>query len=274
MKFSDSHNDALYKFKSFKSLKDYVFNQIEKTDADKIFCAYYSYNNQPNCGVKDMKNRFNLINSLSNKIVNSVENSWFLNKNNIDEFISLKPFCCTLTHNYSNNLCGGALEDFGFTKWGKQVVQILETNGIIIDTAHMGKKSFYQFIEITQNPLFNSHCGFDYIFSHPRNLTNEQISFFKQSKGYIGLAFYNKFFGEKLNIELLSNYIIEFINKYGDEILGIGTDFNGIKKYYYPTDIKNYNDFVNLEKKLKEKNIDNNIINKFLNLNLKQKIRT
>lgn len=269
MQFCDAHNDLWYITKGdFNLMKQYYDKSIVRTGGNKIFCAYYSKNEQKDAGINEMEECFKKIRALGERAVPTVENGWFLSPNNIEKFIELKPFCCTLTHNESNSICGGAFSDAGFTNWGKEVVKILEQNGITIDTAHMNQKSFYEFVDLTNMPIFNSHCGIMHFFDHPRNLTDEQIEIFVKSRGYIGLAFYGNFFGKQIVSIDLANAVLWFTENFGYDTLGLGTDFNGMDEQYIPNDIKDYDRLSVLENRLKNGGMDNRNIQKFFNDNL------
>lgn len=269
MQFSDAHNDIWEKSGGNKDVIKFWFdNKIKNSGANKILCAYYSKNNQNDEGIKNMQKCFSVFNKLGDKIVPTVENCWFLTPKNIDAFINLKPFCCTLTHNQTNTLCGGALDSGGFTTFGKEIVKILEKSNIIIDTAHMNRRSFYEFADLTTKPIFNSHCGFCSFFNHKRNLTFDQIKLIVQSKGYVGLAFYSKFFGKDITSDDLSQALIWFLDNFGENTLGFGTDFNGVDEDCLPRDVKNYLQLDNLYDMLLDKQLKNSTISKFFNENL------
>ena len=269
MEFCDAHNDILHVTRNEEELKKY-FDKQKKNNAKKIFCAYYSQNDDANVNINNITYCFNLIKKISDIAIPTIENSWFLTPENLEEFIKLKPFCCTLTHTKSNNLCGDAFDDNGFTDWGKEVVKIFEQNDILVDTAHMGEKSFFEFADMTTKPIFNSHCGFDFEFVYPRNLSNEQIKIIEESKGYIGLAFYPKFFNKSINSKTLADTIIKFCDNYDYKILGLGTDFNGIQMY--PEDIKDYNDLIKVENELLNKGLNKTIVERIFSINLLDKI--
>lgn len=274
MKFCDAHNDLWYISNGdFDYMKQYYNKSVLSAGGNKVLCAYYSKNEHQNAGIKEMVECFNKIRALGEKVVPTVENSWFLTPQNIDQFIELKPFCCTLTHNEENSLCGGALSNAGFTSWGRESVKILEENGIIIDTAHMNRKSFYEFVKITSKPIFNSHCGFTHFCNHPRNLTDEQIDIIVNSCGYIGLAFYGKFFGKQIMSKDLADAVLWLTEKYGYNTLGMGTDFNGMENKYIPCDLNEYCDLNILGKKLINLGLNRNDTGKFFNDNLEKVIK-
>jgi len=262
----DAHNDLLYVAKSEQQFRELFYKQVPE-HLKKIFCAYFSYNEDKNINVDNMAELFKMAKKIDDRIVPTVENSWFVTPENIDTFLQAQPFCATLTHNKDNNLCGGALEYGDFTNWGKRVVQLFNDNKIILDTAHMNRQSFWNFIDTTYRPIFNSHCGFEEIFSHKRNLTNEQIEVIVQSKGYIGLALYPQFFTNNLwTVENIVDTILWFWNKFGTNTLGWGTDFNGIENY--PESITCYSDMQRIAESLLNKGAKKLDIEKLFSKNL------
>ncbi len=258
-KICDAHNDLLYLKK--EEIENYKNNLPDF--AEKIFCAYFSYDNT-HASVEDMKNKFETI--LTEKMVPTVENCWFITENNLDAFIQTKPFCATLTHNKTNHLAGGAMEQGDVTNFGKKVIRAFEKNKIVVDLAHLNKNSFYQVINESALPLFCSHTGFTYIFDHPRNLDDAQIKEVKNSGGYIGMAFYPTFFNLPLSTEQLTDIICNFWEKYGTDTLGLGTDFNGITVYL--EEIKGYQDMPILAKNLEKRGASRKEIESFFSKNL------
>ncbi len=267
MQIADSHNDVFYKFKTYENIKNYLIN-VEKQGVVSLFCAYFSYNNQKDVSVRKIINRFEFIRNISDIAIPTIENAWFLTPKNIDAIIEAHPFCVTLSHNVNTYLCGGAKDDGHFTEWGKKVVKELENANIIIDTAHMNRKSFYEFVDMTTKPIFNSHTAFDTFCKHPRNLTDKQIELIVQSKGYIGLALFPEFWStdNSLTSQEVIYAIKWFLEKFGENTLGWGTDFNGIA--YYPEDIKDYSELSIVGDKLLQSGVSIDCVKNFMSNNL------
>ncbi len=247
IKICDSHNDLLYKLKNDNDIKNYL-GTLPK-GIEKLFCAYFSYDNEKWASVEDIAKKFQSLKSFKNAIP-SVENCWFVNEANLYDFIHCRPFCATLTHNTDNKLCGGALGNGDITILGGKVIRSFEKHNIFVDTAHMNEKSFWSFCNLSTKPLFNSHTGFNFFFTHKRNLSNSQIMEIVRSRGYIGLAMYPYFFSNYLiTSNKFCEIICKFWDKFGTKTLGFGTDFNGIE--VLPKDITNYNDLTKIAIKLK-----------------------
>ncbi len=73
-----------------------------------------------------------------------------------------------LTHNEKNRLAGGALSQGGLTRLGERAIKKAQKLGMIIDLAHLNRRSFYQALKIVKPPFMVSHCGIRAIKNHPK----------------------------------------------------------------------------------------------------------
>ena len=241
---SDSHTDFITELKSTKEKEQYV-KDINRWGAKTICSAVFT--TQDNLTLKKITKYKKEIDELKTKygvnFIFAVEDLGFLRVEEIDDFIKLKPFSTTLTWNFDNNFAGGANSNSGLTRLGKRIIKVLEQNNIVIDTAHLNRKSFWQFARFTTKPIFNSHSNIYTLHRHKRNLTNKQIKKIVETNGYLGITIYDEFIAGKqitsLDIAKQFDYLI---NKFGSLNFGFGTDFYGIDKLHLPIDIKNYKD--------------------------------
>ncbi len=178
-----------------------------------------------------------------------VEDAWFLSEENINQLIALQPHSVGLTWNQANKLAGGAHSRGKITPWGYQVIKRLEAANIQIDTAHLNRRSFWQFAKVTTRPLVCTHTAFTAIHHHPRNLTKKQIHTIIKSGGMIGLALVPKFLTKNTtscDIFDLIKHINYFNRHFDNHALHWGTDFHGTKQL--PNHIKGYQDLHHLLK--------------------------
>jgi len=117
---------------------------------------------------------------------------------NINEFKKLGITYIGLTWNNSNKIGTSASDEHktgkgGLTEFGKKVVKRMNETGIIIDVSHLGEKSFWDVIEITESPIMASHSNCYVINPHYRNLTDAQIKAIAKTGGIVMVNFHNPF---------------------------------------------------------------------------------
>ncbi len=115
----------------------------------------------------------------------------------------------TLTWNNSTAWASSAADEtsdgetalMGLTDFGKQVVQRMNTLGMMVDVSHIGEQTFWDVIRTTSKPVIASHSSVHAICPHPRNLKDEQIKAIAKNGGVVQLNFYTAFldpdFGQK-----------------------------------------------------------------------------
>lgn len=244
----DLHNDALLALPPRKLLP--YLRQAKKDGVDEIWLSVWT---------TELKNPLATIarkRIVLDKIAGNpeyplcrlhIEDAWFLNTKNVYRLITLRPYSVGLTWNHANNLAGGAHSKQGITPLGYQIIQILEKAGIQIDTAHLNRRSFWQFNRVTSRPLVCTHTAFNAICRHPRNLTHRQVHAIVKSGGYLGLALVPQFLTKNTiscGIYNIINHINYFKHRFDTEKLFFGTDFYGTK--LLPKEINNYQDIKHL----------------------------
>jgi membrane dipeptidase len=140
-----------------------------------------------------------------------------------------------LTWNYKNQVGSGCLEseDKGLTNFGKEVVKKMNELGIIIDVSHLSEKSFYDVIKISHRAVIASHSCSKAICDNKRNLSDEQIKIISENGGMIGVNFYKKFLSKdvsKADTICLAQHIKHICDIGGKECVGLGSDYDGMKK--------------------------------------------
>lgn len=117
---------------------------------------------------------------------------------NIDEFKNYGVAYIGLTWNNSNNIGTSANDENktgkgGLTEFGKKVVKRMNEVGMLVDISHLGEKSFWDVIEVTESPIIASHSNCYAINPHYRNLTDEQIKAIAKTGGVIMVSFHDTF---------------------------------------------------------------------------------
>ena len=167
-----------------------------------------------------------------------------------------------------NPFCGTVFgSGSGLTDKGRKLVELCEKLGIIVDVSHASDQAFYDLLPIAKKPFIASHSNSRTICPNTRNLTDDMIRKIADRGGLIGLTFGSAFLSpesfeqEKESRDLflaavhsrdksmedameerrkalkgiarppmkwLLTHVQHIMNKGGDEVLGFGSDFDGI----------------------------------------------
>lgn len=257
---ADAHNDFLTAVKN-KLQRAKLVQTFVKSGVKVLNCAVFT--TEQNLTIADIENFAKEVEEYNQKyfiagkqvcrFLLSIEDIGFVcSASDLIRLVNVKPVSATLTWNKNNQFAGGALDFGGLTRLGKFVVRVLEHNNILVDTAHLNKKSFWQFKKITTKPIYCSHANIFALHTHKRNLTNRQIEAIKSSGGYLGLTLYQDFVSStKTTSQDIANQFKFLFTHFGVKSFGFGTDFFGIDTQKLPRDIACYKDLKKVENQLK-----------------------
>ncbi len=151
---------------------------------------------------------------------------------NLVMFYGMGVRLITLTWNYANELADGITESRGggLTEFGRKAVKTMEEMGIMIDVSHLSLKGFWDVAEVTEYPFIASHSCAKALCNHPRNLDDAQIRLLIDRNGGLGINFYPKFLTENqfCTIEDIIRHMEYVLELGGQQILGLGSDFDGV----------------------------------------------
>ncbi|WP_410004368.1 dipeptidase [Aequorivita nionensis] len=82
----------------------------------------------------------------------------------------------------------------GLTAFGKEVVQKMNSLGMMVDISHVGEQTFYDVIATTKKPIIASHSSVYALCPHPRNLKDDQIKAIAKNGGVVQINFNSGFF--------------------------------------------------------------------------------
>eukprot|EP01080_Neovahlkampfia_damariscottae_P005548 gene5548-9367_t len=187
-----------------------------------------------------------------------------------DSLLALKGFYnagaryMTLTHTCNTAWCDSANgpERFGLNAFGKQVIELMNDLGMMVDISHVSPKVMNMTLDISRSPVIFSHSGVYSLCKHFRNVPDFIIKRLKFLDGVIMIPFYPVFVSEterlvnaefnKLNLtgrevsakfrkwqidnpHLRGNIStivdhIDYIKKLNGDVknIGLGSDFDGI----------------------------------------------
>lgn len=257
---ADAHNDFLTAIKD-KSQRAKLVQTFVESGVRVLNCAVFT--TEQNLTIADIEYFAKEVEEYNKKyfiggkqvcrFLLSIEDIGFVHSaSDLIRLVKVKPVSVTLTWNKNNQFAGGALDFGGLTRLGKFVVRVLEHNNILVDTAHLNRKSFWQFKNITTKPIYCSHANISTLHPHKRNLTNKQIEAIKSSGGYLGLTIYQDFVSTtKITSQDIANQFKFLFTHFGAKNFGFGTDFFGINTQKLPQDIVCYKELIKVKRWLK-----------------------
>jgi len=139
-----------------------------------------------------------------------------------------------LTHVGKNRLADGNGVQFaeGVSEVGKEVIRALMEENLIIDTAHLHPKSFWQLMDLTDRPLICSHTGVQEVCKMPRNLSLDQAAEIIDRGGVIGVSLNPEMLStqEKVGIETVFAHLDTIVQRFDPSAVGIGSDLGGFDR--------------------------------------------
>ena len=159
----------------------------------------------------------------------------------------------TLTWNYPNGLgephCGEQHKKL--TPKGIEFVEAMQDLGIIVDCSHLNDAGTEHLGDILDIPFIASHSNAREVTAHTRNLPDNLIKLIANKGGVIGLNFAQSFLGTSpvSRIEDIVKHGLYLINKGGEDVVALGSDFDGIKPN---TEIKDASEMYRLYDAFKE----------------------
>ena len=144
----------------------------------------------------------------------------------------------SLTWNFENcfgwpNSLDKEIMNKGLKQFGIDAIQYMNDLGIIIDVSHLSDGGFYDVAKYSKKPFVATHSNARAVSPHQRNLTDDMIRLLGEKGGVTGLNFCPEFMDADITAKHtpISNIVKNakhIVNVGGIDVLGIGTDFDGI----------------------------------------------
>ena len=132
-----------------------------------------------------------------------------------------------LTYNGRNAVGDGATvpDDQGLTRFGAEVVERLQSEGVLVDLSHSSEKTCLDALALAQRPLAITHSACRAVADHPRNKTDAELRLLADRGGVIGLYFmpYLRLAGQPMALDLVA-HLEHAIDVCGEDHVGLGTD--------------------------------------------------
>lgn len=150
----------------------------------------------------------------------------------LEYLINQGVLSCGLTWNNANLACDGIMEQrgAGLSKFGKEVVILLNSRDILIDVSHISEKGFMDVVKLGKH-VIASHSNSYSICGHTRNLRDYQIEELLKRDSIVHLVYCTAFVSDSpVTIDDLIKHVNYFIERGMENNIGLGSDFDGIKE--------------------------------------------
>lgn len=124
----------------------------------------------------------------------------------------------------------------GLTETGFAFIEEMERLGMIVDVSHLSDAGFWDVAKAARKPFVASHSNARSVCGWVRNLDDEMIRCLAQKGGVMGLNFCPAFLtdtkaGEEAygSIAALVEHAKHIVRVGGEECLGLGSDYDGIR---------------------------------------------
>lgn len=119
---------------------------------------------------------------------------------------------------------------YGLKPEGIEIVREMNRVGMIVDVSHLGDDSFWDVVKYCDGPFVASHSNARAVCNHTRNMTDDMIRALADKGGVMGLNFCGDFLNPngKSRVEDMVRHAKHIIDVGGSDILGLGTDYDGI----------------------------------------------
>ena len=117
----------------------------------------------------------------------------------------------------------------GLTGFGRELVREMNNLRLLLDVAHINEPGFWDVVECTSAPIFNSHANAAGLVPHPRNMTDDQLRAIADSGGLISVVFcFLRSDAAQPSVDDLVDHIDHIAGVVGAKHIGIGSDFDAL----------------------------------------------
>lgn len=182
----------------------------------------------------------------------TVENARFfaLDPSYVDTAARSGVIMASLSWNAAGPLASGHDTGEGLSGAGLAALRRMEQAGMAIDVSHLNDRCFSEVAAATDTPLVASHSNSRSVCGHPRNLTDAQFDLIRERGGLVGLNFCTDFIAEDgaPDFDDLSRHIDRFLERGGENVLALGSDFDGCDTPEFirtASDMPSFQEFLN-----------------------------
>ena len=139
-----------------------------------------------------------------------------------------------LTWNHANCLAyphrPPEFQSKGLTPFGLETLARMDELGMVVDVSHLSDQGFWDVVRHGKRPFMATHSDARAVRNVSRNLTDEMIRALADRGGIMGLNFYSDFLSPEPvgRMEHMVQHLRHIMNQGGEQIVGLGTDFDGM----------------------------------------------
>ena len=190
------------------------------------------------CGIASTPEEASALNERGKKaFFIGVENGYGIGNDlgNIKKLHDQGVIYITLCHFRDNAICNtssrhGSNPAKGLTEFGKQVVEEMNRQGIMIDLSHPSSGTFWDCIKYSKAPIICSHSGARAVYGHDRGLDDRQLKALAENGGVIQVYTVPEYIGRpnnQMTIDDMMKHFNHCVEIAGAGHVGIGSDFDG-----------------------------------------------
>src|SRR5471032_3036779 len=145
----------------------------------------------------------------------------------VDTFAQCGVRVIQLTYNGANQLGDGAMApaNRGLSPFGREVVQALDHNRVLIDLSHSGERTCLDAAAASVRPVAITHTGCRAVADLPRNKSDRELRMVAERGGFVGIYFMPFLAAgrQPMAADLLA-HIEHALQVCGEDHVGLGTD--------------------------------------------------
>ncbi len=190
----------------------------------------------------------------------------------LEQFFEEGVRLLTLTWNFDNCFGHPNSDDpdkmkLGLTPFGFEAIERMQELGMIVDVSHLSDGGFWDVVQTVKKPFIASHSNARAICNHRRNLTDDMLKAMANHGGVTGLNLCPAFMDEKngSTIDAMVRHILHIINVAGEDVMAIGSDFDGISG---DLEIDSTHQFYKLTDALGAQHVSERVIDKIMHENV------
>jgi len=121
----------------------------------------------------------------------------------------------------------------GLSPLGRELVERLDAQRILVDLAHVSPRGFFDAVEAhdRSRPLIDTHTGVAGVHRHWRNLDDAQLRSIAETGGTIGVMYQSSFLGESWfggTAARVVDHLEHIVRTVGEDHASLGSDWDGL----------------------------------------------